>query len=903
MAVCNCFGLSPMPASKFPVKRYNYLVPGIFPLTPPAIDEDLPAWIGKKLEKLHEYIQLNPKNTAKVSRRLERRIRSELKSKALGLGYVKIAVHAYVYLLAHSQVKDVILYAEELIRKEDSVIEILLKNKSIHLNILGAELLAHFLKKQTDSVSFNRLESVVPLICKLCNSMSKRGETDQNRTANEEDRKLQLELRVACLRSLREHVAFMHRLLVPLGDKQGYLENVMSCVLDNLGSKEVLLVKLNDDRQTPDSTIPPSSPVNRFLNSIHQKNTFLSRRTQPEASTSFDFAFTVRTGDFDNDFLRSDGPSTVAAQVLRELGHLSRGARSAEQILTVLLNQFDRRHDWQGAEIIQLTFDVMHEAFAREHQQFLFFKILLKHAANANSLEFEERISLIKIALEEGLGQDSQLAVLVLGQCLDCLHHQLPKPRSDVENELIPVATDFSDQPTTGQIMVSSRIGVSQETLNEETLRDVILSGIAQIARRVEGSMQLVDTLLGVLDKREHSFNYNHELQLPTVNLALFECVMAAAQALSDLPEEGGRLPARMFDSTIYQLLGMLSELPPIQAVYVQGTLRMMLLVSPKGQSLTTGQIHSLLSSIYNAVKNNGNSPHNYSEFSALFYTLMSKSDLSGWMKGLQFVHSLWKEALDESEQSHFYEMDSTHLLAILFFANQCLVTIGKLIGSENLSESRLPLVKDALDPCLKPSRQFGGVLSYSASGFLPEIAQRAPEVLGQLRFALKSIDLSKKIHEPLQLVKEGDLVDGKNFDEFLKTPFIPEDQHCFLQRQKLGLSRSGTVDESLHGETTDLGAVEEWSKRVYWMYNKSSSHSRSNKLPNADRLNSIERLSSGFLDSHDNFQRPSITHENSDRPRGSYLREILNSPSDQFESFKIPDVNMEEYPQVGYIP
>lgn len=88
----------------------------------------------------------------------------------------------------------------------------------------------------------------------------------------------------------------------------------------------------------------------------------------------------------------------------------------------------------------------MHDAFARGHQQFLLFKILLRHAAQATYLQFPERISLIKRALEEGLSQDAQMAILVLSQCLDCLHRQLPKPRFDAENEFIPVATDFNLQ-------------------------------------------------------------------------------------------------------------------------------------------------------------------------------------------------------------------------------------------------------------------------------------------------------------------------------------------------------------------------------------------------------------------------------------------------------------------------
>ena len=110
-----------------------------------------------------------------------------------------------------------------------------------------------------------------------------------------------------------------------------------------------------------------------------------------------------------------------------------------------MLNQLDERHGWLGAEIVGTAFDVMHDAFAREHQQLLLFKILLRHAAKDAHLPFPERISLIKRSLEEGLSQDSQMAVLVLSQCLDCLHRQLPKPKFDAENEFIPVATDFGN--------------------------------------------------------------------------------------------------------------------------------------------------------------------------------------------------------------------------------------------------------------------------------------------------------------------------------------------------------------------------------------------------------------------------------------------------------------------------
>lgn len=54
------------PASKQAVKRYNLLVPDIFPITPPRVDEDLPAAVIKKIEKLGEYLSKNQQRATKV---------------------------------------------------------------------------------------------------------------------------------------------------------------------------------------------------------------------------------------------------------------------------------------------------------------------------------------------------------------------------------------------------------------------------------------------------------------------------------------------------------------------------------------------------------------------------------------------------------------------------------------------------------------------------------------------------------------------------------------------------------------------------------------------------------------------------------------------------------------------
>ena len=68
MSSVSCFGrVLPKPASKFPVKRYNFLVPDIFPIKPVSVDADLPSAVKKKIEKLQEYVSKNSERAPKVT--------------------------------------------------------------------------------------------------------------------------------------------------------------------------------------------------------------------------------------------------------------------------------------------------------------------------------------------------------------------------------------------------------------------------------------------------------------------------------------------------------------------------------------------------------------------------------------------------------------------------------------------------------------------------------------------------------------------------------------------------------------------------------------------------------------------------------------------------------------------
>ncbi len=65
---CNCFGIAA--SSKFPVKRYNLLVPDIFPRKPPAFADRIDPATERKYKKLYEYVEKNPHRGEKVTHRL-----------------------------------------------------------------------------------------------------------------------------------------------------------------------------------------------------------------------------------------------------------------------------------------------------------------------------------------------------------------------------------------------------------------------------------------------------------------------------------------------------------------------------------------------------------------------------------------------------------------------------------------------------------------------------------------------------------------------------------------------------------------------------------------------------------------------------------------------------------------
>lgn len=61
---CNCFGVAS--AARVPVKRYNLLVPDVFPVTEPPFDRPLGITVERKVRKLADYLDKNEHRVPKV---------------------------------------------------------------------------------------------------------------------------------------------------------------------------------------------------------------------------------------------------------------------------------------------------------------------------------------------------------------------------------------------------------------------------------------------------------------------------------------------------------------------------------------------------------------------------------------------------------------------------------------------------------------------------------------------------------------------------------------------------------------------------------------------------------------------------------------------------------------------
>ena len=136
---CNCLNVAT--AAKVPVKRYNLLVPALFPVAEPSATKPLGIGVEKNIKKVGEYLERNEHRIPKVrrawanrgrrrpcrrpggltaaaagpqvSRRLARRLQRELRRGRMG--YVRVAVATFSHLARDGGGRYARLYVPELV--------------------------------------------------------------------------------------------------------------------------------------------------------------------------------------------------------------------------------------------------------------------------------------------------------------------------------------------------------------------------------------------------------------------------------------------------------------------------------------------------------------------------------------------------------------------------------------------------------------------------------------------------------------------------------------------------------------------------------------------------------------------------------------------------------------------
>lgn len=173
---CGCLG-SLAAASVVPVKRYNQLVPALFPDGGVSPDQPMDPAVAKQINKLLEYMVKNPQRGAKVSRRLARRLQTALLKRQWGLAL--LVARTYEALLTGLPLNDAPLLAWELVAMRvskgntvdaippggmvaaarQSVIGSLLNSPRDDLHTAAAQLLAEFAARQNNCDYLQQLDA------------------------------------------------------------------------------------------------------------------------------------------------------------------------------------------------------------------------------------------------------------------------------------------------------------------------------------------------------------------------------------------------------------------------------------------------------------------------------------------------------------------------------------------------------------------------------------------------------------------------------------------------------------------------------------------------------------------------------------------------------------------------
>ncbi|CAD7700058.1 unnamed protein product [Ostreobium quekettii] len=533
--------------------------------------------------------------------------------------------------------------------------------------------------------------------------------------------------------------------------------------------------------------------------------------------TTLDFSFCEDAGMGD-DFASASTSEEIATQIMAELGHLTKAARSAEKILTAVLRALDERHGWKADEpVVAASVGVLHQAFAEQHHQFLLFTVLLRHASSADHLSVSERACLIRLAVNEGLSQERHFLSAVLAQCLTHLPAQLPL-LADVP--VLGSATSTSG----GELDVPKPLPKANGNMEEEDLRTAVLDSIAEVSGSIEDTGVLVDELTRILAQLRLPNGLGKGDSADAV-VAVLECVAAALRAVVLRPDEGRKIPFSKKNDMFLELLSLHLSLPALPRLQIHRLLQILVPAGIGESTLPPALVSGFLTAVYNELLDANLVPESFVAIAGTFAVVMRSSDARGWVTGLQFVNLLVTMALKDHETSSL-ALGAVRQGAIILLANTSLLQLSMVVDCPDLETATLD-TGDILKPCLRISITNAGQMQAFSQAFPDKLDRQATE---QLRNLCESEpDL------PGRLIKLGCKVSslrnafGSQLEDMLGTCFSPDSSDGIPQRAKRPLSqgRCSTPEGSIspcEPEATEQTRAMDFSRKVLAVLSKGSS-------------------------------------------------------------------------------
>ena len=387
----NCFGVAT--AAKVPVKRYNLLVPAIFPVTEPNPDKPLSVGVEKNINRLSEYLGRNEHRIPKASRRLARTIHTDLKRKKLG--YVKVGMHAFQVLLHACDSRFARLYAQELLvrypkrsvrfealhreltssstansnpvitsampnQHETSVVGVLLADKDVRAQRMGIELLLCILKIQDSAEYISSLDNFVPMLCRLA--------VDEVSAAES--------VSAIAPQCLLEHLRLCSRISYIAKNMDVVTSAVME-IIEREGGAAVDAYEL-------------------------------SREVESLASIGR-MSIGARIG--------ASPPCQAAVLIFKEIGSVSHDSVESRNVVEYWIKFMDREPSrWYGGASLRVGLGVLRDSCTIEHQKYVIACALVRHLASSSYKSPEHLGALVRAVLSQStlLEPTNTAAVLLL---------------------------------------------------------------------------------------------------------------------------------------------------------------------------------------------------------------------------------------------------------------------------------------------------------------------------------------------------------------------------------------------------------------------------------------------------------------------------------------------------------